>query len=98
MESDKYTMQELPTFKFPAFFSFSFNSAENNCVGKLTWDDGELKFEGSADESAQILFDVLMRKFAAAFKESVEQRVQMLKPNSAEVNAISLDSRALLSE
>ena len=33
--------------------------ADNKEVGKLTWDDGELKFEGDAHESAKLFIEHL---------------------------------------
>ena len=31
-------------------------------IGKLDWNDGIMKFSGSADESAQLLFDCIIKK------------------------------------
>lgn len=34
---------------------------EGKEVGRLSWDDGTMKFEGNADESAKIFFDVVIK-------------------------------------
>lgn len=85
MQSTLYFSNNDSTFKFQsnAEGALIFNS-ENGCVGKLSWGDGTLKFEGSADDSAKILFDALMCHFFAAFEEAVENRVKMLKPSHAD--------------
>lgn len=33
-----------------------------NVIGKLDWNDGTMKFSGSADESAQLFFDFIIKK------------------------------------
>jgi len=33
-----------------------------NAIGKLDWNDGTMKFSGSADESAQLFFDFIIKK------------------------------------
>jgi hypothetical protein len=35
----------------------------NKNVGKLDWSDGTMKFEGDADESAQLFFDNIVKRY-----------------------------------
>lgn len=41
--------------------SMTFNDGKN-VIGKLDWNDGIMKFSGSADESAQLFFDCIIKK------------------------------------
>ena len=36
---------------------------EHKQIGKLDWKDGVMKFEGDADESAQLFFDNIIKRF-----------------------------------
>jgi len=36
---------------------------ENQLVGKLDWNDGPMKFEGDAEESAQLFFDNIIKRY-----------------------------------
>lgn len=40
--------------------SMTFNDGKN-VIGKLDWNDGIMKFSGSADESAQLFFDCIIQ-------------------------------------
>lgn len=33
------------------------NDPDNGSIGKLSWGEGTMKFEGNAEESAQVFFD-----------------------------------------
>ena len=37
--------------------------ADDSLVGKISWEDGEIKFEGNVDESAKIFFELLIKKY-----------------------------------
>ena len=39
--------------------NITFQNADNEQVGKLSWDDGVFKFEGEAEESARIFFKII---------------------------------------
>ena len=41
----------------------------NREVGRLDFNGGVLKFEGNAEESAQVFFDYLAERFASRLKE-----------------------------
>lgn len=42
-------------------------------VGKLTWEDGKLTFEGNASESAQLFFDFFLKNLA---DEYIEKKIE----------------------
>ena len=44
----------------PMPFCLTFSDGDKN-IGSLTMDDGQLKFEGNADESAKVFFDYLVK-------------------------------------
>lgn len=45
-----------------SYQNITFNSNEK-IVGKLDWSDGKMKFEGEADESAQLFFDNIIKRY-----------------------------------
>lgn len=49
------------TTTFKPDLTMTFNDGKN-VIGKLDWNDGIMKFSGSADESAQLLFDCIIKK------------------------------------
>jgi len=53
---DKNLSTILNDMQYPRHFIFS---DDNEDIGKLSWDDGELKFEGKAKTSAWIFFGYL---------------------------------------
>jgi hypothetical protein len=42
-------------------YNISFHH-EGKTIGYLDWNDGDMKFSGSADESAKIFFDSLIKR------------------------------------
>lgn len=36
---------------------------ESQLIGKLDWNDGPMKFEGNAEESAQLFFDNIIERY-----------------------------------
>ena len=40
--------------------NITFMNEDNKVVGELTWDDDVFKFEGNAEESAQVFFDCVI--------------------------------------
>lgn len=49
---------------FKQCITFS-NPVTEDEIGRLTWDDGTLKFEGNAEESAKVFFEYLRQFFQA---------------------------------
>lgn len=41
-----------------------------NDIGKLSWEDGKMKFEGNADESARIFFEEFLRPYIDSYIKS----------------------------
>ena len=65
MTDDKSTIimkDNAPVFglALPMPFVLTFSDGVNK-IGSLTMDDGQLKFEGNADESAKVFFDYLVK-------------------------------------
>lgn len=50
---------EFATFREPSNRNITFNGKDGAIIGKLTWDGGQFHFEGDADESAKMFFDVV---------------------------------------
>ena len=50
--------------------SFIFCDNDGKTIGKLTWDKGELSFEGQTNESAKVLFNYLKSYIDAYIKEN----------------------------
>lgn len=44
-------------------YNITFFDSENKECGRLDWNDGEMKFVGSADESAKAFFDAFKYLF-----------------------------------
>jgi hypothetical protein len=49
---------------FKRYIAF-LNPVTEDEIGRLTWDDGTLKFEGNAEESAKVFFEYLRQFFQA---------------------------------
>jgi hypothetical protein len=45
------------------FCNLVFTGGDGGEVGKLTWEDGKLHFEGNADESARIFLDHVIGEY-----------------------------------
>ena len=52
-------------------YNVAFHDGSRN-VGRLDFNDGVLKFEGNAEESAQVFIDFLAERFASRLKEERE--------------------------
>ena len=52
-------------------YDITFHDGSRN-VGRLDFNGGVLKFEGQAEESAQVFFDYLAERFASRLKEERE--------------------------
>jgi hypothetical protein len=59
MKPEQYTLNFDKNFY--SYTSITFTDRSNSVVGKLDWSDGTLKFEGEADESAQLFFDNIIK-------------------------------------
>lgn len=59
-----------------------FEGTDNKAVGTLSFDDGVLKFEGNADESARIFFDHFLKPMVDAYieKECGKKQLQTEAP------------------
>ena len=57
-------MGEVRSFNQPDSFEITFLLSDCE-VGALKMKDGHLTFEGNADESAQIFFDTVVKKYYA---------------------------------
>ena len=63
MDSEfKFDDSESNVFQFsqPSPRNITFMNEDNKVVGRLTWDDDVFKFEGNAEESAQVFFDCVI--------------------------------------
>jgi len=43
--------------------TISFNDAEGEIVGTVSWEDGVIRFEGDVDESARLFFEFLLSEY-----------------------------------
>jgi hypothetical protein len=59
------------------FHNASAHDAEGKKIGRLDFNGGVLKFEGKAEESAQIFIDFLMEKFVGRLKKERERCAQI---------------------
>lgn len=50
----------FPLLTVDSINNVSFYSG-SNVIGKLSWEDGTMKFSGSAEESAKIFFDYIIK-------------------------------------
>ena len=51
-----------PSLYVPPAYTVQFYK-DNKAVGTLSWKDGPMKFEGDADESAQLFFDNVIKRY-----------------------------------
>ena len=62
---------EEPTFHEynpPSMCNICFNDGSNE-IGKITWDDGVMRFEGNAEESAKIFFNEFFKLYESSMRE-----------------------------
>jgi len=57
---EKYAVQCISAT--PIYNNIVFTK-DNNTIGTLCWDDGIMKFDGNAEESAKIFFDYFCKLF-----------------------------------
>ena len=62
----------LLSTQFQPRYEVAFHDGSRN-VGRLDFNDGVLKFEGNAEESAQIFIDFLSERFASRLQEERER-------------------------
>ena len=69
-------MSDLHTMDLKAFkFSFNFNDTDGNTVGSIFIEDGQIQFDGFAEESAKVFLDYLKIQFSQHIDELVEKRL-----------------------
>ena len=56
------TTESRPLTLWNYYPSITFRDQEK-IIGKLDWSDGSMKFTGEADESAQLFFDGIIKRF-----------------------------------
>ncbi len=55
---------EMRVAEPPRPHRFTFMGEDDEAIGTLDWSDGTLKFEGDADESAQVFFNIVVKLYA----------------------------------
>jgi len=56
--------------------SIQFHNHQNTEIGRLTWNDGVLRFTGNADESAKLFIQTIAAQLGMPFDLSNNARVQ----------------------
>lgn len=65
---DKNYLLADAAFSYTPCNSIIFNDKDNRQCGKLTWDDGLLKFEGNFDESAKLFSNYVAQYIGLNFQ------------------------------
>ena len=74
MEENEFAFADVGKLTIASEYQHSprnvtFMNEDNEVIGKLSWEDDVFKFEGEAEESAQIFFDCVL---SLMFKSKTE--------------------------